>query len=99
MDLRKSTIDSSLVFVDIGMFAHRLRGAALVFEFGEIGDAAKALELAAAVAAVDDKEPRECSVAVSAMQALATELAKATGSAHLPRAGRMTESSRKCSPW
>ncbi|MEJ0006963.1 MAG: Hpt domain-containing protein [Steroidobacteraceae bacterium] len=38
--------------LDIHAFAHRLRGAALVFGFQDIGDAAKALELAASAAAL-----------------------------------------------
>ena len=35
------------VLVDIGTFAHRLRGAAAVFDLPELSSAAKALELAA----------------------------------------------------
>jgi HPt (histidine-containing phosphotransfer) domain-containing protein len=43
----------SLVFVELEAFAHRLRGAAAVFDFPELRDAAKALELAANEAVVE----------------------------------------------
>ena len=44
--LERTLLTPSIVYADIHTFAHRLRGAALVFEFREVGDAAKALELA-----------------------------------------------------
>ena len=44
------------VLVDIGTFAHRLRGAAAVFDLPELSSAAKALELAA----TSDETGRNC---------------------------------------
>jgi hypothetical protein len=69
-------VNSVKVLEEIGMFAHRLRGAALVFEYRAIGDAAKALELAVAP---DPHGQRADWLIVSTMQALATELAEETG--------------------
>jgi HPt (histidine-containing phosphotransfer) domain-containing protein len=48
--LEFTVLDSAPAFGDLARFAHRLRGAAAVFEFPTLRDAAKALELAAAVA-------------------------------------------------
>jgi hypothetical protein len=44
--LERTILTPSIVYADIHTFAHRLRGAALVFEFREVGDAARVLELA-----------------------------------------------------
>jgi hypothetical protein len=50
--LGSAKTDSESAIVDLEMFAYRLRGAAAVFGLPEIRVAAKALELAAAAAAV-----------------------------------------------
>jgi hypothetical protein len=63
------------IFLDIKEFAHRLRGAALVFGFQGLGDEARAVELAATAASLHaNREPRNPSV-ITAMQALTTTLA------------------------
>jgi len=46
--LGSADVDAASAFVDLEMFAHRLRGAAAVFGLPELRDAAKGLELAAA---------------------------------------------------
>jgi HPt (histidine-containing phosphotransfer) domain-containing protein len=46
--LECTALDPGPAFGDLAHFAHRLRGAAAVFEFPTLCDAAKALELAAA---------------------------------------------------
>jgi Hpt domain len=79
--LASANADSTLVLADIEMFAHRLRGAALVFGFAGIGEAAKAVELAAAAAAPGENGQRNDSSVVSTMRALAMNLAAETGSA------------------
>jgi hypothetical protein len=79
--LGSAKIDSALALADIGAFAHRLRGAALVFGFPEIGALAKALELAAAPAAPDENGQRDDPSVEASIQALATILAEATGPA------------------
>ena|ERR1700733_10203840 len=75
--LGSANVDSGLVLADIERFAHRLRGAALVFEFGEIGNAAKAVELAAASG---ENGHWDAPSVMSNMQVLATKLAAETGS-------------------
>ena len=50
--LETAHLDTVSSFIDLEIFAHRLRGAAAVFDLPEIRDAAKALELAAAAAAI-----------------------------------------------
>jgi hypothetical protein len=72
---------SALVVEDIGIFAHRLRGAAMVFEYRRIGDAAKAVELAAATVTLDEDGTRDERLVVSTTQVLAMRLAEQTGSA------------------
>jgi HPt (histidine-containing phosphotransfer) domain-containing protein len=49
-DLRVEKSGSTSVLADIGMFAHRLRGAAAVFDAPELSNAAKALEIAVLIA-------------------------------------------------
>ena len=73
--LGSSNVTSAAIFLDIRAFAHRLRGAALVFGFQGLGDRAKALELAAVRASLDTKGPRRDPSVVSTMQALAIILA------------------------
>ena len=67
------------IFLDIRAFAHRLRGAALVFGFQSLGDGAKAVELAAIAAALDANRQASDPSLVFAMQALALSLADETG--------------------
>jgi HPt (histidine-containing phosphotransfer) domain-containing protein len=74
---------SAPIFTDIREFAHRLRGAALVFGFQEVGAGAKALELAAIAASLDANGPRCDPAVVSTMQALAIDLADAIGTGAL----------------
>jgi len=70
--------DTESAFVDLGMFAHRLRGAAAVFGLPEIRDAAKALELAAAEAAINGA-PKGGSEIEEAIKLLAGRLACLNG--------------------
>lgn len=51
--LKSAQADPVSAFVDLEIFAHRLRGAAAMFDLPQIRDAAKELELAAALAATD----------------------------------------------
>jgi hypothetical protein len=71
-------VDSALVVGDLGMFAHRLRGAALVFEYTGIGDAAKAVELAEGAALLRNKVRRDLRQVVATMQVLAVKLTEET---------------------
>jgi hypothetical protein len=68
--------ESSEIFRDIREFAHRLRGAALVFEFEKLGAAAKAVELAAIAAILDETSRRKDTFVASTMQALTMTLAQ-----------------------
>lgn len=59
--LGSAQIDPASAFVDLETFAHRLRGAAAVFDLPELRDDSKQLELAAAAAAIEHSpvsEPR-----------------------------------------
>ena len=59
--LGSAEVSPATAFVDLEIFAHRLRGAAAVFDLPELRDAAKGLELAAAVAVAERSvigEPR-----------------------------------------
>jgi HPt (histidine-containing phosphotransfer) domain-containing protein len=76
------------IFVDIRAFAHRLRGAALVFGFKVVGDGAKAVELAAIAAAVGVKGRRGIPSVAATMQALALTLSEEIG----PTAAHSAES-------
>jgi hypothetical protein len=74
------------VLSDIQVFAHRLRGAALVFGYQGLGDGAKAVELAAIGASLNGNgRPCEPSV-VTAMQALAIDFADELGAGANARA-------------
>jgi HPt (histidine-containing phosphotransfer) domain-containing protein len=66
--------DPAPLFGELEYFAHRLRGAAAVFEFPTLRDAAKALELAA-VGAVRARAPNVEPLVQKAMRALDTRLA------------------------
>src|SRR5580658_5757100 len=76
------------IFEDIRAFAHRLRGAALVFGFKVVGDAAKAVELAAIAAAPGVKGRRGIRSVAATMRALAITLSDAIG----PGAAHSSES-------
>jgi len=65
---------SALTVSDIQAFAHRLRGAALVFGFQGLGDGAKAVERAAIAASRDANSQRRHPSVASTMQALAINL-------------------------
>jgi HPt (histidine-containing phosphotransfer) domain-containing protein len=65
-------------FASLEGFAHRLRGAAAVFDFTDLRDVAKALEVAAN-AAVIERAPANEPRAQSAIRTLATRLAQLTG--------------------
>jgi hypothetical protein len=82
--LQSVHIDLAVVVSDIGVFAHKLRGAALVFEYQGIGAAAKALELAAEGAAQDDDGNPDSRSIVSAMHGLAMELVEQAPGSALP---------------
>jgi HPt (histidine-containing phosphotransfer) domain-containing protein len=69
------------LFSDIREFAHRLRGAALVFGFQGLGAGAKAVELAAIAASLEANSQRSDPSVVSSMRALAINLADQIGSA------------------
>jgi Hpt domain len=65
---------SAAILLNIQAFAHRLRGAALVFGFQGLGDGAKAVERAATTA-LRDASGRQCRPSVAAtMQELAISL-------------------------
>jgi HPt (histidine-containing phosphotransfer) domain-containing protein len=81
--LGSANVASAPTILDIREFAHRLRGAALVFGFQELGDAAKAVELAAIAASLEASGQRCDQSVVSTMQALAVNLADAIGSGTL----------------
>jgi hypothetical protein len=78
--LARAQVASVSVFVDIRAFAHRLRGAALVFGFQRLGDNAKAVELAAIAASLDLNRQRGNTSVAATMHALATNLAEEIGS-------------------
>jgi HPt (histidine-containing phosphotransfer) domain-containing protein len=61
---------------DLGRFAHRLRGAAAVFQVPELHDAAKVLELAA-TAALEQMMPNYNLYLISSMRVLSATLAQA----------------------
>ena len=92
---------SASTLVDISGFAHRLRGAALVFGFQGLGDGAKAVELAAIAASQNANDPRCEPSVISAMRALAISLADevGTGASCAPAMEYSTDSASKASSW
>lgn len=76
--LESGSIASPVLVTSIRDFAHRLRGAALVFEYREIGDDAKAVELAAIAVALDANAQGNDPALVSALNALNARLAGAS---------------------
>jgi HPt (histidine-containing phosphotransfer) domain-containing protein len=70
--------DRISALVDLEMFAHRLRGAAAVFDLPEIRDAAKGLELTAATAATSNAPADEPQVQ-EAVRTLAARLSCLNG--------------------
>jgi len=79
--LGSANVTSASIYLDIRAFAHRLRGAALVFGFQGLGDGAKAVELAVLKASRDTVGQRRDPSVVSTMQALAIKLAGQIGMA------------------
>jgi hypothetical protein len=76
--LGAGAVTPALTFGDLEGFAHRLRGAAAVFDYPELRDAAKGLELAANEALVDGAAANEIRVR-AAMRFLGTRLDCLTG--------------------
>jgi len=76
--LGTAATDTASAFSDLEMFAHRLRGAAAVFDVPELRDAAKALELSAAAAAVRSSPSGEPLV-VKGIRALEDMLSRLNG--------------------
>jgi hypothetical protein len=75
--LTNPNVASASIFPEICAFAHRLRGAAVVFGLQRLGECAKAVEVAASTESPDTKGARfQSSVA---MQALASNLADEIG--------------------
>jgi HPt (histidine-containing phosphotransfer) domain-containing protein len=70
--------DPSCTFQDIQLFAHRLRGGAAIFETPEVGNAANALEQAAAAASVAHADRSDASV-WTALEDLLDRLAAVNG--------------------
>jgi hypothetical protein len=79
--LGSANVTSASIYTDIRAFAHRLRGAALVFGFQGLGDGAKAVELAVLRASRDTQGQRRDPAVLCAMQALAIKLAGQIGMA------------------
>jgi HPt (histidine-containing phosphotransfer) domain-containing protein len=80
-----AALDPWPVFGDLEYFAHRLRGAAAVFELPTLRDAAKALELAVAVA-VRERATNVEPLVQKAMRALEARLASLHEGTLLPAA-------------
>jgi HPt (histidine-containing phosphotransfer) domain-containing protein len=98
--LGRAPIALELIFVDIQAFAHRLRGAALVFGFQALGDGAKAVELAAIAASVDVNGRRDVTSVAATMQTLAVNLADEIGpGVPCAAATRSTGPSGESSSW
>jgi HPt (histidine-containing phosphotransfer) domain-containing protein len=76
--LTRAAAEPESIFEEIGMFAHKLRGAAAIFEAAEIGKAAMALELAATAASIAGAQNTDPPVWAT-LEALADRLASATG--------------------
>jgi HPt (histidine-containing phosphotransfer) domain-containing protein len=79
--LGSASASPAAIFSDIQAFAHRLRGAALVFGYPGLGKGAKAVELAVTRASRDAKSRRPDPSVVATMQALAINLAHQIGTA------------------
>jgi HPt (histidine-containing phosphotransfer) domain-containing protein len=75
--LRSCKSDAGPVFGELEMFAHRLRGAAAVFDAPELSEAAKALELAAAAASAERAHRSDCSIWCT-LELLSNQLATLT---------------------
>jgi hypothetical protein len=81
--LTRVSADPAPILAEIQTFAHKLRGAAAIFENSEIGPAAKSLELAAIAASVGLSKTTEPSV-VFALATLVDRLPAANGPAKVP---------------
>lgn len=77
--LERTILTPSIVYADIHTFAHRLRGAALVFEFSEVGEAARALELVTECALGEKPAKDHRSKVEASMGVLTLALARSTG--------------------
>ena len=75
--------DATTVFDDLAVFAHRLRGAAAVFDALALSQDAKALELAAAAASSGRASKDDASVSTT-IRNLIDRLASMNGSHPLP---------------
>jgi hypothetical protein len=84
--LESANFVSASILSDIQVFAHRLRGAALVFGYQGLGDGAKAVELAAIGAAENANGQLSAPSVASTMQALAIDLAEELGAGTNARA-------------
>lgn len=76
--LGSTTENPATVFGDLEGFAHRLRGAAAVFDFPELRDDAKTLELAASAAVVLGA-PNSDPLVQNAIRALEARLSSLNG--------------------
>jgi len=76
--LGSAEVAPASAFGDLEGFAHRLRGAAAVFDFPELRDAAKVLEIAASAALVEQAPLNEPRVR-TAIGSLVTRLSWLTG--------------------
>jgi hypothetical protein len=76
--LERTILTPSIVYADIHTFAHRLHGAALVFEFKEVGDAARVLELATECVTGGVRAKDQRTQVEAAMGALTLALARST---------------------
>ena len=99
--LVKADVVSAPLLMEIQAFAHRLRGAALVFGFQRIGECSKAAELAAISASLELSSHRVDLSVVSTMEALAISLANEIDNC-APQAPAITDSpgpARRRSSW
>ena len=76
--LESAGADAAAAFGDLEKFAHRLRGAAAVFDVPGVREGSKALELAAA-AAIDRRAPGKEPFVRHAIRTLATRLIAMNG--------------------
>jgi hypothetical protein len=76
--LERTILTPSIVYADIHTFAHRLRGAALVFEFREVGEAARVLELATECVSGEVRAKNQRTQVEASMGALMRALARST---------------------
>ena len=90
--LEGAEVPAASTLADIREFAHRLRGASLVFGFQGLGEGAKAVELAAIGASLESIGQRCYLSVVSTMRELGISLAAQIG-AGVPCAPALTHTS------